>query len=244
MNKYVPVPKEDTYALIQSAKDGDEEAKALICRQNTGLVKKIALKFTAGEYELDDLIQIGYIGLLKAVYKFEPGFDVMFSTYAVPMILGELKRFFRDNGKIKVSRSLKSEIYTMKKIENQFQTAEGSAPRLSDMAEEMGITVEHLLEVMEASAVLSNVGSLDNRTEMEEYSAYNNYASPESNIDGILLREKIKELDEKQRRVILLRYYRDLTQQEIAKILGISQVQVSRTEKKALEIIREKIEKQ
>ena len=84
--KYVPVSKEDTYALIRLAQAGDEDAKASLCQQNTGLVKKIALKFAVGEYELDDLIQIGYIGLLKAVYKFETGYDVMFSTYAVPMI--------------------------------------------------------------------------------------------------------------------------------------------------------------
>ena len=95
--KYVPVPKEDTYELIRKAQEGDEEAKALIIEQNTGLVKKIALKFLSSEYETDDLIQIGYMGLLKAVYKFEPEYDVMFSTYAVPMSIGEIKSFFRDN---------------------------------------------------------------------------------------------------------------------------------------------------
>ena len=113
--KYVPIPKADTYELIKKAQNGDEEALSLLCEQNTGLVKKMALKFTTSEYEAEDLIQIGYIGLLKAVNKFQPEFNVMFSTYAVPIIMGELKRFFRDNGRIKASRSLKSEIYALKK---------------------------------------------------------------------------------------------------------------------------------
>ena len=104
--KYVPIPKADTYELIKKAQNGDEEALSLLCEQNTGLVKKMALKFTTSEYEAEDLIQIGYIGLLKAVNKFQPEFNVMFSTYAVPIIMGELKRFFRDNGRIKASRSL------------------------------------------------------------------------------------------------------------------------------------------
>lgn len=239
--KYIPVPKADTYALIERAKTGDEEAKELICRQNTGLVKNIALKFTSAEYDLDDLIQIGFIGLLKAVYKFEPGFDVMFSTYAVPMIMGEIKRFFRDNGKIKASRSLKSEIYTMKKVQDKLLLEEGTAPRLSRVAEVMGITGEHLLEVMEASASLSNVASLDNQVVEEEYNSYYSEASPENNLDSIMIKNEIEGLNSRERQVIVLRYYRDMTQQEIAGILGISQVQVSRIEKKALQTIRDKI---
>lgn len=138
--KYVPVSKEDTYALIAKAQEGDEEAKTLICQQNTGLVKKIALKFSSSEYETEDLIQIGYMGLLKAVYKFRPEFDVMFSTYAVPMIMGELKRFFRDTGKIKASRSLKSEIYALKKAQEKLMAEEGGQPKLSRLAQVMGVS--------------------------------------------------------------------------------------------------------
>ncbi len=239
--KYVPVPKEDTYALIERAQAGDEAAKAEICRQNTGLVKKIALKFSTPEYETDDLIQIGYMGLLKAVYKFKPEFDVMFSTYAVPMIMGELKRFFRDNGKIKASRSLKSEIYALKKAQETLCAEEGGTPKLSRVAEFMGISCERVLEIMEAQSALTNVASLDNLVVEEEYNAYYSQGSPENNLDSIMIKKEIGSLPARERQVIVLRYYKDMTQQEIAGILGISQVQVSRIEKRALAGIRQKM---
>ncbi len=239
--KYVPVSKEDTYALIRLAQAGDEDAKARLCQQNTGLVKKIALKFAVGEYELDDLIQIGYIGLLKAVYKFETGYDVMFSTYAVPMIMGELKRYFRDTGKIKASRSLKSEISTLKKVQEQLTASGGTSPRISEIADAMGISSEHVIEVMEAASALGSVASLDNQLVEEEYDAYYSEASPENNLDSIMIKKEIGSLADREKQVIVLRYYRDMTQQEIAKILGVSQVQVSRIEKRALEQIRQKM---
>lgn len=240
--KYVPVSKEDTYALIRLAQAGDEEAKASLCQQNTGLVKKLALKFAVGEYELDDLIQIGYIGLLKAVYKFETGYGVMFSTYAVPMIMGEMKRHFRDTGKIKASRSLKSEIAAMKRVQEQLTAASGASPRVSEIAEAMGISGERVLEVMEAASALSNVASLDNQLVEEEYDACCRQASPENNLDSIMIKKEIGLLEAREKQVILLRYYRDMTQQEIAKILGVSQVQVSRIEKRALTKMRKKME--
>lgn len=239
--KYVPVSKEDTYALIRLAQAGDEDAKASLCQQNTGLVKKIALKFAVGEYELDDLIQIGYIGLLKAVYKFETGYDVMFSTYAVPMIMGELKRYFRDTGKIKASRSLKSEISALKKVQEQLTASGGTSPRISEIADAMGISSEHVIEVMEAASALGSVASLDNQLVEEEYDAYYSEASPENNLDSIMIKKEIGSLADREKQVIVLRYYRDMTQQEIAKILGVSQVQVSRIEKRALEQIRQKM---
>lgn len=239
--KYVPVSKEDTYSLIRTAQDGDEEAKALLMEQNTGLVKKIALKFSAGETDVDDLMQIGYIGLLKAIYKFDPDYDVMFSTYAVPMIMGELKRFFRDTGKIKVSRSLKTEIGQLKKAEQQLCLSLGRQPRLSELARAMETTTEHVTEIMEADSAVSGVTSLEQQTVEEAGFTYGAVFSPEHNLDGIMLRKAIRELPPRERQVVLLRYYKDMTQQEIAKIIGISQVQVSRTEKKALAIIREKL---
>lgn len=240
--KYVPVSKEDTYALIRLAQAGDEAAKESLCRQNTGLVKKLALKFAAGDCELDDLIQIGYIGLLKAVYKFETGYDVMFSTYAVPMIMGEMKRHFRDTGRIKASRSLKSEIAALKRVQEQLQAASGASPRVSEIAQAMGISSEHVLEVMEAASALSCVASLDNQLVEEEYDAYYSEASPENHLERIMIKKEISNLGEREKQVILLRYYRDMTQQEIAKILGVSQVQVSRIEKRALAQIRQKME--
>ncbi len=239
--KYVQVPKADTYELIRHAQAGDSAAMSQLCEQNTGLVKKLALKFTSPEYEAEDLIQIGYMGLLKAVYKFQPEFDVMFSTYAVPMIMGELKRFFRDNGKIKASRSLKSEIYALKKAQEALCSESGGQPKLSQIAEYMGISTERVLEIMEAASALTNVASLDNQLVEEEYDAYYRQGSPENNLDGIMIKKEIGHLPKKERQVVVLRYYKDLTQQEIAKIMGISQVQVSRIEKKALSQIRQKM---
>lgn len=239
--KYVPVPKEDTYELIKKAQGGDEEAKALIIEQNTGLVKTIALRFTSSEYEIDDLIQIGYMGLLKAVNKFNTDYDVMFSTYAVPMILGELKRVFRDNGRIKTSRSLKADIYALKKAEEVLYNKDGCQPRVSQLAEAMNETVERVLEIMEAASATSNIASLDNQLVEEEYESYNAQGSPENNLESIMIKKEIMNLAAKERQVIVLRYYRDMTQQEIAKIMGISQVQVSRIEKKALSAIKEKM---
>ncbi|MGN0658914.1 MAG: sigma-70 family RNA polymerase sigma factor [Emergencia sp.] len=240
--RYVPVPREDTYALIRRAQEGDQTAREILCEQNTGLVKKIALKFAAGDLEIDDLIQIGYIGLLKAVNKFEPEYGVMFSTYAVPMIMGEIRRYFRDSGKIKASRSLKSEIWQMRKIQNELVTETGFSPRISELAEAMGITAERVLELMEAENAISSVASLDSQVVEAEYDARCSQASPENNLDGIMVRKEIAGLEKRERQVILMRYYRDMTQQEIAKILGISQVQVSRIEKRALEKMREKME--
>ncbi len=239
--KYVPVSKQDTYSLIERAKAGDEDAKTLICSQNTGLVKKLALKFVSSEYEAEDLIQIGYIGLLKAVYHFRPEFDVMFSTYAVPMIMGELKRFFRDTGKIKVSRSLKSEIYALKKAQEKFALDGNGSPRISQLSEAMGLSQERVLEIMEAASAVSNVASLDNQLVEEEYEAYFSQGSPENNIEKIMIKKELANLGKRERQVVMLRYYRDMTQQEIAGILGISQVQVSRIEKRAIAEIRKKL---
>lgn len=239
--KYVPVPKEDTYALIKEAQTGNEDAKALLVEQNTGLVKKIALKFSSSEYELEDLVQIGYMGLLKAVDKFDPNYDVMFSTYAVPMIMGEIKRFFRDNGKIKVSRTLKTEIYTLKQVEAELAAKHGSPPRLHQLAEAMGMTKEHILEILEAEAQFYHIASLDNQLVEQEYENMRTVGSPESKLDIMMMKQELAQLRPKERQVIIFRYYRDMTQQEIGDLLKISQVQVSRIEKKALSKMRAKM---
>ncbi len=236
--KYTAIPKETTYELIRRAQEGDQEAKTLLTQQNTGLVKAIALKFSSAEYETEDLIQIGYMGLLKAIEKFDPSYDVMFSTYAVPMIMGEIKRFFRDNGKIKISRALKSEIYTLKQMEDKLSLQLGHPPRVSQLAEALAMDQEHVLEIMEAAEQLSHVASLDNQLARQEYENVRTVGSPEGELDVMMMKQELIELKPKERQVILLRYYRDMTQQEIGNLLHISQVQVSRIEKKALAKMR------
>lgn len=237
--KYVPLSKEDTYRLIERAKNGEEEAKEEIIKNNTGLVKNIAVKFTARGYELDDLMQIGFIGLLKAVERFDTGFDVMFSTYAVPMIMGEIKRYIRDDGRIKVSRQLKTDIRNMTAMQEEYYNKTGEYPRLSVLAEMMKITKEQLLDIMSARDALSGMESFDDPERIETES--DSGAAGGAPFDMIFLKSMIGSLPEKERQVIVLRYFKDMTQSQIAGRLGISQVQVSRIEKRVLCKLREKI---
>ena len=239
--KYVPVPKEETYILIAKAQEGDEEAKEVLLEQNTGLVKKLAGRFLSPDHELEDLIQIGYMGLWKAIEHFDPAFDVMFSTYAVPMIMGEIKRYFRDTGKIKVSRALKGDIAALSRAEEDFVLRYGMQPRISQLAEALNMDRNRVLEVMEAREQIHHVASLDNQVVEQEYEQYQSEGSPESRLDYMMMKGALDLLSERERRVVLLRYFRDMTQQQIARQMGISQVQVSRIEKKALEKLREKM---
>lgn len=239
--RYTPRPKEETYILIRRAQQGDEDAKTKLALENTGLVKKIAAKFVSEEHEMEDLMQIGYMGLLRAVEKFNPEFDVMFSTYAVPMIMGEMKRFFRDHGRIKVSRALKSDMYALRQMQNDFEAKKGRLPRVSEIAETLSMSRERVLEILEAGERLNHISSLDAQpTAGYEQGGMEAY-SGERQTDLIMMKDEIAALREKERLVILLRYYRDMTQQQIAERMGISQVQVSRIEKQALQKIREKM---
>lgn len=237
-----PAMKEDTYRLIKEAQSGNEAAREQLIEQNTGLVKNIALKFAGTGYEFEDLLQIGFIGLLKAVDRFNTEYDVMFSTYAVPMILGEIKRHLRDDGRVKVSRQIKQEVRNMRKAYEEFRHIHGRSPKLSELAEQMEISVEELLRLMEASDAMSIPESLDDpeRTETMAESEYRE--QEERRIDMIYLKSAIGKLAERERQVIILRYFKDMTQQQIADRLGISQVQVSRIEKKVLSDLRKQME--
>lgn len=238
-SKYTPIAKEDTYKLIEAAQRGDRKARELIVDQNIGLVKNLAMKYASNYYEPEDLMQIGFIGLVKAIDRFDCKFDVMFSTYAVPMILGEIKRFIRDDGKIKVSRQLKIEMRNLKNIRQEYYNKYGTSPKISYLASQMETSAEHVMEILEAIESLSSVESLDNPLLTEGGS----YVDEETrNVDIMDLKTAISKLEERERQIIVLRYFKDMTQQQIAKVLGISQVQVSRIEKKVLKNMREKME--
>ena len=238
--KYEPVAKEDTYRLIERAQEGDRKARELIVEQNIGLVKNLAMKYASGYYEPDDLMQVGFVGLVKAIDRFDTGFDVMFSTYAVPMILGEIKRFLRDDGKIKISRQLKTE---MKNIQQEYYNKYGKSPKISYLAKEMGVSRERIMEILEAIDSMSNIESLDNELIPEGMHGGNYVDEEQQNVELIDLKAAIKDLADRERQIIVLRYFKDMTQQQIAKVLGISQVQVSRIEKKVLNRMRERMEK-
>ena len=241
--KYEPIAKEDTYELIEEAQKGSQEAKEKIVSQNIGLVKNLAMKYSSGYYETDDLMQVGFVGLVKAIDRFDTGFDVMFSTYAVPMILGEIKRYLRDDGKIKISRRLKTEMKNLKNIQQEYYNKYGVSPKLSYLAEKLEVSREHVMEILEAIDSLSNVESLDNELIPEGLHGGEYVDEEQQNVDIIDLKSAIGDLADRERQIIVLRYFKDMTQQQIAKILGISQVQVSRIEKKVLRRMRERIEK-
>ncbi|MDO4544661.1 MAG: sigma-70 family RNA polymerase sigma factor [Bacillota bacterium] len=241
--KYTPIAKEDTYKLIEKAQKGDQEARELIVSQNIGLVKNLAMKYASGYYEPDDLMQVGFVGLVKAIDRFDTRFDVMFSTYAVPMILGEIKRYLRDDGKIKISRQLKTEMKNLRNIQQAYYNKHGVSPKISYLAGEMGVSREHILEILEATESLSNVESLDNELIPEGMHGGQYVDEEQQNVDLIDLKSAIKDLEDRERQIIVLRYFKDMTQQQIAKVLGISQVQVSRIEKKVLTRMREEMSK-
>ena len=205
-----------------------------------GLVKSVALRLARiyGE-DVEDLIQIGYMGLMKAVQRFEPERGLQFSTYAVPVITGEIRSQLRDQGTLKMSRSLKSDIAALRRAESDFIKEHGTSPHLSQLAEITGLTEERIGEANQASDVLRNMSELS-ETEAE--------TSPQLWDDGeertvvrMDLTRALDELPPQQRTVIVLRYYRDYTQQQVADVLGISQVQVCRIEKKTLKMMAEKV---
>ena len=239
--KYVPVAKEDTYKLIDAAQNGDRRARDLIVDQNIGLVKNLAMRYASGYYEPEDLMQVGFVGLVKAIDRFDTGYNVMFSTYAVPMIMGEIKRYIRDDGKIKIGRQMKTEMKNLKKLQQEYYHKHGVSPRVSWLADKMEISREHVLEILDAIESLSSIESLDNEAIPEGMHGGEYVDEEAQNVDLIDLKTAIRDLEERERQIIVLRYFKDMTQQQIAGILGISQVQVSRIEKKVLERMREKM---
>lgn len=232
--------------MIYRAKNGDREAQSVLVENNIGLVWSIVRRFQNRGYEIDDLFQIGCIGLIKAINKFDESFDVKLSTYAVPMIIGEIKRFIRDDGIIKVSRSLK-ELSNKARITREIMSKElGREPTINEMAEQIGTSAEDLVMALEAGytpeSLYSSVGEGDNSSMMLIDKINDEYTENEINlIDRIALRQILDTLKPREKQIIILRYFKEKTQIQIAKMLGISQVQVSRIEKKILDDIKNKI---
>ena len=234
-----------TIALIQKSHEGDEEAKAQIVEENTGLIWCVVKRFYNRGAEAEDLFQIGSIGLLKAIDKFDLSYDVKFSTYAVPMISGEIKRFLRDDGMIKVSRSLKEMAYRAHCCREKLQGENGDEPSLGEIAETLQVDKEELVLALEAGAEIESLHKTIYQKDGHEIQLLDKLEEKEEReealLNRMLLSQLLEQLRPEERQLIYLRYFANKTQTEVGKILGISQVQVSRMEKRILEEMREKI---
>lgn len=225
-------------ALLERAAGGDETARNQLIEQNLGLVKSIARRFLGRGHEAEDLFQIGCIGLIRAAERFDSSFGVKFSTYAVPMIMGEIKRFIRDDGIIKVSRSLKETATNALKIKERIINETGREPTLSEIANELNIPVADLATAFEAQVkpeslyITMDDGRGESRPLVEKIESKEDEVA--KMLDRVAITSALKDFSQRDREIVYLRYFRQRTQAEVAKRLNISQVQVSRLEKKIL----------
>jgi RNA polymerase sporulation-specific sigma factor len=229
--------------LIKKAKDGDSTAQTQMVENNIGLVWSIVKRFLNRGYEGEDLFQIGCLGLVKAIKKFDTSYGVKFSTYAVPMIMGEIKRFMRDDGIIKVSRSLK-ETYQKIKITKEILSKEaGREASLGEIANRLNIDLEEAVLAMEANNAPESLQETFGEGErtLTLMDTIGNESESSNVEDKMLLKQMLDSLNQRERQIIVLRYFREKTQTEVAAMLGVSQVQISRIEKKILLNMREKI---
>ena len=235
----------DNIENIKLAQEGIEDAMEALIQNNSGLVWNIVKRFTGRGYEAEDLYQIGTIGLIKAIKRFNLNLEVKLSTYAVPYILGEIKRFIRDDGIIKVSRQTKELSIKIKSIQKEYLNKKGEDISVSELSKILEVSKEEIAAAIESTNPVDSIysneksSSEDQRMLIERIS--NNKDEYSSLLDNITLKEIINHLDERERKIILLRFYKEQTQSQVGKILGITQVQVSRIEKKVLEKMREKL---
>lgn len=255
---------EEVAVLIAKAQAGDKEAREVLVESNLGLVHHIVKRFLGRGYEGEDLFQIGSIGLMKAIDKFNLDFEVRFSTYAVPMIAGEIKRFLRDDGMVKVSRTIKENGWKVKQASQRLSHRLGREPTIAELEEETGITMEDIVMAMEANIEVESIyksvyqsdgseiylvdqvagtagGGLGRMSaDVYDNSGGHNYAGAcedyekEKVLNHMLLTQAMESLDGTERELIYLRYFQEKTQTEVAKKMGVSQVQVSRMEKRIL----------
>lgn len=233
-----------TIELILDAQSGNKQATEQIVVENMGLVWSVVRRFGNRGYDLEDLFQIGSIGLLKCIYKFDIKFEVRFSTYAVPMIMGEIKRFLRDDGIIKISRPLKEIAIKAKYMQENLAQKEGRQPTISELAKALDIEVEELVMAMDAGKEVESLYSTIYQGDGSPICLIDKLDQDTGHdgnmVDLIVLKQIINELKPKERQVIIMRYFDDKTQIEVANAIGVSQVQVSRIEKKVLQSIRAK----
>ncbi len=236
---------DETMRLIQMAHEGDKAARDRLVEENVGLIWSIVRRFGNRGHEMEDLFQIGSIGLLKAIDKFDLSYDVRFSTYAVPMITGEIKRFLRDDGMIKVSRSIKELGAKAGAARENLSFVLGREPTIEEIAGELKVSREEVAASLEAGAEVESLYKTVNKDDGQELCLMDRLEEKEDEEETLLnrmvLKELLLELEPKERDIIVRRYFYNQTQSAIAADLSISQVQVSRLEKKILRRMREKL---
>jgi len=232
-----------TLNLILKAQKGDQEAQNILVQENIGLVWSLVKRFKGSDAETEDIFQVGCIGLIKAIKKFDPDFDVRFSTYAVPMIMGEIKRFFRDDGAIKVSRAMKELSQKANAMKEQIEKTSGRTPTIHELAEKLNVEPEELIQAIESGyqpeSLYKTIGESENPMYLIDRLMIEDEDSKEAAIlERLSLSKALQNLDDRSRQIIFLRYFKEETQQIVAEKMGISQVQVSRLEKKIMEELR------
>lgn len=240
---------ENTYEKIVKAQSGDEEAMASLVKNNLGLVYNIAKRFSGRGYELEDLNQIGALGLIKSIKKFDTSFDVQLSTYSVPFIMGEIKRYIRDDGKIKVSRRIKELGAKINQIQKEYYLKNGQDIKIEQIAEILKVTKEDIALAIDAnsSAIVTSINepvySKESSKTLNVEDIIPDTKNQEAMInDKLTVNKLIEELQPQEKQIVMMRYYKGSTQTEVAKILGISQVQVSRIEKRILYSMKQKLQ--
>lgn len=238
---------EDTMTLIERSHHGDKKAREQLVEENMGLVWSIVRRFCGRGTEMEDLFQIGAMGLLKAIDKFDTAFDVKFSTYAVPMITGEIKRFLRDDGIVKVSRTLKENCWKIRRETEKFRYQHGREPTIEELSEQTELSKEDIAQALESSAEVESIYKTVHQSDGSEMCLMDRLESPSQGngmqqlLNKVALEQLLSELPDTERRLIVMRYLQEKTQTEVAGMLGVSQVQVSRMEKRILKEMREKL---
>ncbi len=235
--------KSRTLELLKSVRLGDERAKERVVEENLGLVWSIVHRFKNSYYDKEDLFQIGCIGLMKAINHFDPSYDVQFSTYAVPIIMGEIKRYFRDDGTIKVSRSLKELNIKINKAQEYLQTTLNHTPTIEEIAKYLEVEVIDVVEAMDASYYPTSLNEPIYEKDGSSISVEDRLIDKKNNMwfEKMALEMEMDKLSEKEKTIMYMRYKLDYNQDAIAKRLGISQVQVSRLEKKIVTKLRSRL---
>lgn len=225
-------------SLIKRAREGDRDAAGRLVEENSGLIWSVARRFFGRGVDPDDLYQLGCVGFLKAVQGFDESFGTQFSTYAVPKISGEIRRFLRDDGTVKVSRGVKERAALVKNVRLALSQQLGREPTVSEVAEETGLTIEDIASCETATAAAESLQSERGEDGFTLEQMLADRRQEERMIEGVALRQAIAALPDREKKVILLRYYRGMTQESCARILNVSQVQVSRLEKRSISLLK------